>query len=141
MKSKGNWTLIVFMSVICFIGACQSEEEINYDRYYTTGKQLYESRCGNCHNNDGSGLALLYPPLTDTTYLKSNKNKLACIIKNGLNGEITVGGKTYNGQMPAQQDLSDIEIAEIITYITNSFGNNQGLKRTEDVNKDLKNCQ
>ncbi len=141
MKSKRNWTLILFMSVICFIGACQSEEEINYDRYYTTGKQLYESRCGNCHNNDGSGLALLYPPLTDTTYLKSNKNKLACIIKNGLNGEITVAGKTYNGQMPAQPKLSDIEIAQIVTYITNSFGNKQGLHDAQAVNQDLKYCK
>ena len=122
------------------LSSCNSEEEITYLRYYTSGKKLYESNCQNCHNTDGAGLALLYPPLTDTLFLQKNKKQLACYIKHGLNGTITVDGKTFNGQMPANHQLTDIEIAEIITYITNSFGNNQKIYLASEVNKDLKNC-
>lgn len=128
-------------TIYLFLPSCQSEEEITYLRYYTSGKKLYEANCQNCHNSDGSGLALLYPPLTDTVYLQKNKKQLACFIKNGLSGEITVMGKTFNGQMPAQNKLSDIEIAEIITYITNSFGNKQGLTLATEVGNDLKQCK
>jgi len=84
---------------------------------------------------------MLYPPLTDSIYLKKNKNQLACIIKNGLKGKIEINGQVYEGEMPAQAKLSDIEIAQIITYITNSFGNQQGLHDAEAVNQDLKYCK
>lgn len=140
MRNKWLVPCLFTATVVCLLNACQSEEEINYSRYYTAGKQVYENKCANCHNQDGSGLALLYPPLTDSTYLKQNKDKLACMIKHGLQGEIIIAGKTYDGVMPAQQDLTDIELAELITYLTNSFGNNQGLTRMEDVSKALKNC-
>ncbi|MFM6975306.1 MAG: c-type cytochrome [Sphingobacteriaceae bacterium] len=129
-------TGIVFLS----IPSCQSESEITYLRYYTSGKKLYEANCQNCHNSDGNGLAQLYPPLTDSIYLKQNKTKLACYIKYGLSGEIQIAGKAYNAQMPAQKNLSDIEIAEIVTYVTNSFGNKQGFYGADMATKDLKNC-
>jgi hypothetical protein len=83
---------------------------------------------------------MLIPPLTDTLFLKKNRSKLPCIIKNGLNGSITVSGRVFNEQMPADDHLADIEIAEIITYITNSFGNKQGLFSTAEVSADLQKC-
>lgn len=129
--------LMLFIALI----SCQSEAELNYVRYYTSGKKLYEANCQNCHSNNGSGLALLYPPLTDTTYLQKNKSQLACIIKYGLKGKIELAGKIYEGEMPAQPKLSDIEIAQIVTYITNSFGNKQGLHDANAVNADLKRCK
>lgn len=140
--SKNKLVIFSFLSSICgLFYACQSEESITYARYYTAGKKLYESNCQNCHGNDGSGLAMLYPPLNDSTFLKQNKEKLACFIKNGVQGPLQVSGKTFDGQMPAQAALSDIEIAEIITYISNSFGNQQGLYPYQSVNQDLKNCR
>ena len=140
MKNSGL-IILLLVALILFSLACQSEAELNYIRYYTTGKQLYESNCQSCHGNDGKGLAMLYPPLTDSIYLKKNKNQLACIIKNGLKGKIEINGQIYEGEMPAQAKLSDIEIAQITTYITNSFGNQQGLHDAQAVNQDLKNCQ
>ncbi len=141
MKNK----IILFFSAITVaiitISSCQSEAELNYARYYTGGKKLYEANCQNCHNTDGSGLAALYPPLTDSVFLKQNKTQLACFIKNGMQGEIRVAGKTYDGQMPGQPQLSDIEIAQIITYITNSFGNQQGIRLATEVSADLQNCK
>lgn len=138
---KNSLLISFFAALIVFLASCQSESELNYIRYYTAGKQLYEANCQNCHNQDGSGLAMLYPPLTDSVFLKKNKDQLACIIKNGLNGKIEVAGKIYEGEMPGQKQLSDIEVAEIITYITNSFGNKQGLYDAQAVNADLKACK
>ena len=136
--SKNKFLIFSILSTIG-IGfyACQSEEEITYARYYTAGKQLYENKCENCHGHDGDGLGMLYPPLTDSTFLKQNKDKVACYIKIGLQGPLKVSGKNYEGLMPAQATLSDIEIAEIITYITNSFGNKQGFYPYQQVRADL----
>ena len=139
--SKNKFAIFCILSTIgIFFYACQSEEEITYARYYTAGKQLYENKCANCHGNDGAGLAMLYPPLTDSTFLKQHKTKLACYIKNGLQGPIQISGKNYEGIMPAQATLSDIEIAEIITYVTNSFGTTQGFYPYQQAGADLQNC-
>jgi mono/diheme cytochrome c family protein len=139
--SKNKVVIFCIMSTIgIFFYTCQSEEEITYARYYTAGKQLYESKCENCHGHDGAGLAMLYPPLTDSTFLKQNKEKLACFVKNGMQGPIQVSGRNYEGIMPAQASLSDIEIAEIITYVTNSFGNRQGIYPYQQVRSDLQKC-
>lgn len=130
----------VFASAV-FIQSCQSEQQLTYARYYTVGKALYEQHCQNCHAADGSGLEALIPPLTDTAYLRSNKKDLVCIIRYGLEGEITVNGKTYDTPMPAEDHLAPIEIAQVITYITNSFGNSQGLYDVNDAEKDLEECR
>ncbi len=108
--------------------------------YYANGRDLYITHCQNCHGKNGEGLGELAPPLTDTVYLKDNKDKLACFIKNGLEGPITVGGKVYDEKMPHEKNMADIDIAQLIVYITNSFGNKQGMYSTEQVAADLKNC-
>lgn len=120
--------------------SCKSEGQLTYARYYTNGKELYDIHCQNCHNSDGKGLQSLIPPLTDSAFLRKNKSKLACIIKYGLTTPVVVNGKTYDSQMPENSQLPDIDIAALVTYITNSFGNNQGLYDAEEATKDLKNC-
>ncbi|MGV3508267.1 MAG: c-type cytochrome [Sphingobacteriaceae bacterium] len=138
-------TTLIFVSFTLLTGfflleACQSEHELNYARYYSNGKQVYEQHCQNCHGSDGQGLAKLYPPLTDTTFLKNNKNKLACIIKYGLSDTIMVNGIQFSEKMPAETHLAEIDIAAVITYITNSFGNKQGLYDVANAAADLKDC-
>ncbi len=139
-RSKLIGAVLFTLFTVIFIQACQSEQELTYARYYINGKKLYEQHCQNCHNADGEGLGGLYPPLTDTVFLRSNKNELACIIKYGLNDTITVDEKKFEGKMPAERQMPDIEIAQIITYITNSFGNKQGLYDVTNATTDLKNC-
>ena len=136
-----------FISLLCIIliigialNACQTEEKLNYGRYYVNGKGLYEQHCQNCHSKEGAGLVKLIPPLTDTTFLKQNKNRLACMIKYGLAENISVNGTIYEEKMPAR-NLADIDIAAIITYITNSFGNKQELYDAEMAGRDLKKCR
>lgn len=140
MINKILYGLIFVFCGIMLFQSCVNEESINYQRYYVNGKGLYENHCQNCHGANGQGLGALYPPLTDTTYLIQNKNKLACIIRNGQNKSITINNVSFQGQMPANGTLADIDVAQLIVYITNSFGNEQGFYDATEVYTDLKNC-
>ncbi len=139
MRNKlisGGFLILTF----CMMYACQSEQEIAYAKYMSNGKDIYVSHCQNCHGEKGEGLGELAPPLTDTLFLKNNKTDLACIIKNGANKEMVIHGKKYDGKMPGL-NLADIDIAQVIVYITNSFGNKQGMYTYEQVAKDLGSCK
>jgi len=130
---------------ICFlllvlIVSCQSDESIEFKRYYSAGSLVYQNHCQNCHGAKGEGLSALIPPLTDTIYIKDNLKSLACNIKYGLKGKIVVAGRSFEGAMPAANDLTPIEIAQAITYISNSFGNKQGTITADQVNDDLSKC-
>lgn len=115
--------------------------EIRLQQYMVQGKSLYQLHCANCHQQDGQGLAQLYPPLAKADYLMDDLERAACIIKNGMTGEITVNGIKFNQAMPANQNLTPIEIAEIVTYISNSWGNDAGLTSTRKVSGWLKVCE
>jgi len=131
---------IFTITVCCIIYSCQNASEMEQAKYMTGGKDLYIKYCQNCHGANGEGLGELAPPLTDTIFLKKNKSQLACIIKNGLNEEIIINGKNYDGKMPGFKELHDIDVAQIIVYITNSFGNKQRMYKYEQVAKDLQEC-
>jgi mono/diheme cytochrome c family protein len=88
------------------------------------GEQVYGRVCTACHQNNGMGTSGAFPPLADTDYVTGNVKRLSAIILHGLVGEIEVGGEIYNGNMPAWgKQLSDEEIAAVLTYIRSSFGN------------------
>jgi mono/diheme cytochrome c family protein len=123
------------------IYSCQSADQVTQDMYYTNGRDLYVKRCQNCHAEHGEGLVNLIPPLTDTTFLKDHKKELACIIKNGLNQKIEVDKRSFQEKMPAAADLNDIDLAQLIVYITNTNGSKQGMYNTTQVAEDLKNCK
>ena len=87
------------------------------------GKEAYALYCINCHMADGNGTPDLYPPLAKADYLKKPSTTLINIILMGQTGEITVNKKKYNGIMPAQNYLTDDQVADILNYTRNSFGN------------------
>ncbi len=133
--------LILLTAFVLLVSSCMNDEDIEYKRAYTAGAVIYQYHCQNCHGNTGEGLSALMPPLTDSVYLKQNKAQLACILKYGLNGKlIIVHGKPYQNQMPPA-DLAPIEIAQVLTYVKNSFGNKLGGVKVEEVNKDLQACK
>jgi mono/diheme cytochrome c family protein len=137
MKIKIIGVICLLLSVMIY--SCQSDASIEFNRYYSSGNVVYQQRCQNCHGDKGQGLNGLIPPLTDTIYLKTYNSKLACQLKNGLNAKITVVGKEFDGAMPPI-DLTPIEIAEVITYTTNSFGNKQGGYTEDQVQTILSKC-
>tara|TARA_A100000171_G_C2129695_1_gene145882 strand:- start:885 stop:1343 length:459 start_codon:yes stop_codon:yes gene_type:complete len=102
-------------------------------QYYSNGRRLYKSICQNCHMENGEGLGRLIPPLAKSDFLTKNKADLPRILKYGLHGPITVNGIEYNQPMPANPKLTDIEVAEILTYIGNTWGNGIGSFTTEEV--------
>ena len=141
MRNKLLCLLSSLFAGVLIFESCSNEMELNYQRYFVNGKGLYEKNCQNCHGTNGEGLGMLYPPLTDTVFLSKNRSSLACIIKNGLTGKITVNNVSYETNMPANAVLADIDIAQIIVYITNSFGNKQGFYDQKQVGMDLKGCK
>jgi mono/diheme cytochrome c family protein len=130
----------LLLSCVVLVISCQSNEDLEFKRYYSSGMLIYQNKCQNCHGEKGEGLSALIPPLTDSVYLKANRGNLACIVKYGLSGQLNLAGKTFEGQMPAN-DGAAIHIAEVLTYITNSFGNKMGTITTQQVNTDLLNCK
>lgn len=95
---------------------------------FDRGAKVFRSQCAQCHQSDGNGVAGVYPPLVASDWVTGHSETLARILINGLNGPIVVKGNTYNGNMPAfgpgGLDLRPVEIAGVMTYIRQEWGNN-----------------
>jgi hypothetical protein len=69
-----------------------------------------------------------------------NFERTLCVMKNGIEGELIVNGKSFNKKMPAIPSLTDIEVAEIATYIYNTWGREHGIVEVQDVSRILSQC-
>jgi mono/diheme cytochrome c family protein len=99
------------------------------------GKTIYTQRCMTCHQVDGSGAQNMIPPLIRTDYTLGEKSDLIKTLLNGMTGEIVVNGDGYSGEMPSVKDLSDAEIAAVLTYVRKNFGNNESAVTEMEVKK------
>lgn len=87
------------------------------------GEKIYQKYCLTCHQADGSGVPNMTPPLMQTSFVLGDKEKLINIVLNGLKN-VDIDDQTYNNPMPALGSvLKDQEIANVLTYVRNSFGN------------------
>ncbi|MBU2929496.1 c-type cytochrome [Winogradskyella psychrotolerans] len=86
------------------------------------GKMVYNDMCTTCHLPNGKGIPRAFPPLADSDYLRDNQTESIKAVKFGLSGEIKVNGITYNSMM-APLGLSNEEVADVMNYINNSWGN------------------
>jgi len=132
---------LFLLSTIAIIFSCQNQETIDLQNYLSNGKDIYKAKCQNCHGENGEGLGQLAPPLTDSVFLKANRDRLACIIRNGTSEALVIHGKTYSEKMPGFPELADIDVAQVMVYITNSFGNKQGFVPYTKVSAQLQNCK
>ena len=123
------------VALIIFLGTYSCKEETFYQ-----GHSIYDSICANCHMEDGTGLKGVIPPLAGSDFLKNNQLEVGCIIRYGQEGEIVVNGKTYNQPMAGIHYLTDTEIANIINYINNSWGNEFGMVDFKNLRIKLKEC-
>jgi nitrite reductase (NO-forming) len=96
------------------------------------GKEIFETTCFACHQSEGQGISNTFPPLAKSDYLNADSKRAIKTILHGLSGEITVNGQKFNNIMPSQ-NLSDDEIANVMTYIYNSWGNNKTVVTPELV--------
>ncbi|NER12121.1 c-type cytochrome [Leptobacterium flavescens] len=95
------------------------------------GSAVYEDFCVTCHLPTGKGVTGSFPPLAESDYLIKNREESIRGIKYGQKGEITVNGKKYNGFM-APLGLADDEVADVMNYILNSWGNKSDKIVTEE---------
>lgn len=109
---KSSW--ITILAIILSMFSC-GESNRDY------GAELYTEHCANCHGIKGQGLQDLYPPLKGSDYLIENQADLACMIRFGLEGEVEVNGKLYNEKMPSLATLSEVDMANIINYISKNI--------------------
>ena len=101
------------------------------------GEFVYYTYCGTCHQSDGEGDGARFPTLVNTDWVTGDKNRLIRIILEGMEGEIIVNGTTFSNVMPQHSFLSDKQIADVLTYIRQGFGNNASSISTSEV-KELK---
>nr|WP_294796362.1 cytochrome c [uncultured Mucilaginibacter sp.] len=87
------------------------------------GKAVYTNTCLPCHMADGGGVPRMNPPLAATTYVLGDKAKLIDIVLNGFSEDVEIDGQRYSNTMPPQAQLTDAQIADVLTYVRNSFGN------------------
>jgi mono/diheme cytochrome c family protein len=88
------------------------------------GKAVYTKYCLTCHQADGSGVQNMHPPLTPGSWVGNEPRELIAIMMKGLSGKIEVNGQVYKNFMPSHAQLTDEELADVLSYIRSSFGNN-----------------
>jgi nitrite reductase (NO-forming) len=87
------------------------------------GEAVYSANCQSCHMAGGEGVAGVFPPLAKSDFLMQDQKRSIGTVLHGLAGEITVNGEKYNMEMPAQGSLSDQQVADVLNYIQNNWGN------------------
>ena len=147
-----NFKLSTFCFLLfasCFSGCSTKSETASsapatnstkFQQYYIQGEQLYLTHCSNCHQKDGKGLGLLFPPLNQSDFVDAHFEKVICIMEHGISGELIVNGKSFNKEMKGIPSLTDLEIAEIATYVYNSWGRERGIVEVQEVSKKLLAC-
>jgi nitrite reductase (NO-forming) len=115
-----RFTFLLLVVVMIALSAYQPEP---FALSKQRGKKVYELNCQTCHADDGQGAPSIFPPLAKADYLMQNRNRAIRQILYGARGTMIVNGQTYIGEMPAQGGLSDTEIADVLNYVRNAWGN------------------
>ncbi|MBO6881309.1 MULTISPECIES: copper-containing nitrite reductase [Winogradskyella] len=106
----------------------------SFDEQMKFGKQTYMQTCFACHQAEGQGIPNAFPPLANSDYLNADVERAIDVVVNGLSGEITVNGEKYNSVM-TKQLLSSEDVANVLTYVYNSWGNSGKVVTKEMVEK------
>ena len=115
---------LLIVSYLLIVGGTTASlyQEKTKEESIVAGEEIYQDFCLQCHLTTGAGVSGVFPPLKDSDYLMNNIDKSIAGIKFGLKGEIEVNDEIYDGVM-AKQGLDDEEIADVMNYILNQWGN------------------
>src|SRR6478609_654782 len=112
--------IIVAVCCMAFIIAEAQQQPPQKQR----GATLYKKYCLSCHQANGTGVPRMNPPLINTSYVTGDKTKLITwVLKGSVDNNVPIDGEEYSNNMPAQNYLSDQQIADVLTYVRGSFGN------------------
>jgi len=98
-----------------------------------SGKALFLGTCSTCHQMDGQGIPKVFPPLAKSDYLMADKKRSIEVLLNGLSGKVIVNGQEYASVMPPMSHMADDELANILTYVRNAFGNSGDAVSVQEV--------
>jgi nitrite reductase (NO-forming) len=119
-RAQPNLAAVTTAAKAAKVGALTVDEQIN------AGQALFTGTCSTCHQGNGEGMPGVFPPLAKSDYIAADPKRVAQIILHGLQGPVTVNGKDYTSVMPPMSQLTDDEVANISTYVLNSWGNPGG---------------
>ncbi|MBA8884130.1 copper-containing nitrite reductase [Dokdonella fugitiva] len=128
-RSEPNLKPVAAAAKAAASGALTKEDQIK------AGQVLFTGTCSVCHQANGEGLANVFPPLAKSSLLAAEPKRIVEIMLHGLSGKVTVNGTEYNSVMPPMTQLTDDEVANIATYVLNSWGNPGGQVTKEDAAK------
>lgn len=97
------------------------------------GKKVYDQYCMPCHMNDGTGVPRLNPPLVKTSYVIGDKKVFIGIILKGFEEQVEIDGEYYQNVMAPHDFLTDEQVADVVTYVRNSFGNKASAATVAEV--------
>lgn len=98
------------------------------------GRRIFDNVCAACHQDDGKGMPGVFPPLAGSDYLQHDPRRAIAIVLHGLRGDIVVDGDHYNGVMPPEgANLTDQDIADVLTHVLTHFGNTGGAVTAAEV--------
>ena len=116
---------------LCFLAAAAvaAPDAASLER----GKAVYSRTCIACHQPTGMGLPPVFPPLAGSEWVAKDASIAVRNIVNGMQGPVTVKGVTYNSMMPPVAGVSDADIADVLTYVRQSFGNKANAVTADQV--------
>ena len=97
------------------------------------GQAVYIQVCATCHQTNGSGVPMMFPPISESDIISGDPEKLIKLIFEGMSGPVEIKGEEYNSIMPPQNNLDDQQIADLLTFLRKSFGNSADPISAEEV--------
>lgn len=97
------------------------------------GKAVYQKECLSCHQADGGGVPHLNPPLYESTNVVGDKKKIIAIVLKGMTDRVPIDGEYYSNNMAAHPELSNQQIADVLTFIRSNWGNKASAVTPEEV--------
>ncbi len=128
-RATGNLQAVTTAASAHAAGTLTKQEQM------AAGKQLFSGTCSVCHQANGEGLVNVFPPLAKSDFLAADPKRAMTIVTHGLTGKVTVNGHEYDSVMPPMAQLADDEVANILTYVLNSWDNPGGQISKEEVAK------
>jgi len=111
----------------------EEDKDVLGREVHEAGAQLYDKYCAVCHQSNGQGDLARFPSLASTDWVFGSKPLIIGIVLSGLQGEIDAGKKKFNGVMPPHAFLSDEQVAQLLTFLRQNFGNHGTMVTTAEV--------
>jgi len=121
------------LSIVSDVTLAEITGTATKEQKISAGRVLYNGTCSVCHQQNGEGLAGVFPPLANSDYLMADTSRAIEIVLNGLVGPVTVNDSPFNSVMPPMSQLNDDEIANILTFTLNTWGNEGDTVRSVEV--------